>query len=109
MSRQQEQVSEGDFKEARKHLHRSWRQWLHGKDGSSSADQQQAKAAAQAAAQAAPGVIAFNRFGPLQNQVDLSCLHDIPSCHTCFQSNKPSPCDSKIWQRFLLSTDIARH
>lgn len=91
MSKQQKQEHKDGFKEARGHLQRGWRQWLHGKGGTSSPGRQQAMAAAQAACTDAPRVVAFNSFGPLQDPVHVS-LHDTPSCRICFQPSIPSMC-----------------
>lgn len=70
MSKHQKQTDEDNYKEARAHLQQSWRRWLAGDNSSS----RQAAGPVNPMPDTpqtphTPRVIAFNRFGPLQDQV----------------------------------------
>lgn len=77
LSKQHTEVWDEDgFEQVKVHPQEVWWRWVNSMDGSDVTHEQDgasATAAVAAASQPAPTVLAFNRFGPLKDQVGHLC------------------------------------
>ena len=78
LSKQHTELCDEDgFEQVKLHPQDVWWQWVNSKDGNDmrQEDRASATAAVAVARQPTPAVLAFNRFGPLKDQVGLLPWH----------------------------------